>query len=232
MVTIMSDPWLPAAGSGDDPPAAPGYPPPGYPPPGYPPPGYPPPGYAPTGYAPAAYGYPPSYGGLGTPGSIRRTGVSIALFFVTLSLYTFYYNYKVHDEMKRYSGRGIGGGVALLLSFLAGVAMPFVTPAEVGSLYTWRGERPPVNGWTGLWHLLPVILGYIGFFVLLFVSLDVASSSSDSNGSATGAVVALVVSIVVYLGCVIGGGVVWFVKTNGALNRFWLSVGASPVPAL
>jgi hypothetical protein len=165
------------------------------------------------------------------PGQIRRTGVSLLLFFVTFSLYAFFYNFKVHDEMKRFSGRGIGGGIALLLTFLANVAMPFVTPAEVGSLYTYRGQRPPVNGWTGLWHLLPIVLGYIAFFVLVFASLDLASSDSSANGLPTGSVVALVASIAVYVGCVVGGGITWFVKTNGALNRFWLSVGASPEPA-
>jgi hypothetical protein len=77
----------------------------------------------PPGYAPPAYGY--TYDG--PPGRVRPTGTSLLLFVVTLGIYQYVYNYKVHDEMKRHSGRGIGGGIALLLTFLAGVAMPFLT---------------------------------------------------------------------------------------------------------
>ena len=64
---------------------------------------------------------------------------------MTLGIYSYVYNYQVHDEMKRHTGRGLGGGIALLLSLLAGVAMPFLTPNEVGALYTRRGDKPPVR---------------------------------------------------------------------------------------
>jgi hypothetical protein len=157
------------------------------------------------------------------PGQIRSTGSCIGLAVVTLGIYIFVYNYKVHDEMKRYSGRGVGGGIALLLTFVANVAMPFVTPAEVGNLYALRGERPPVNGWTGLWFLIPAIGGYIAYIIAL-VTVTVSSSGSTTNDLAVGLL------FLVYLVAVIGGGVTWFIKTNSALNRFWASVGA-PVGA-
>jgi hypothetical protein len=193
-----------------------GYPPPGY---GAPPPPYgaPPPPYG----APPAYGYPQSYG-YGWPGQIRATGKTILLVVCTLGIYIFVYNYKVHDEMKRYSGRGVGGGIALLLTFVANFAMPFVTPAEVGSLYSLRGERPPVNGWTGLWFLLP----YIGGYILMMFALFAVAFDTTSSGTAGGIVV--VTFFLLYFASVIAGSVIWFVKTNGALNRFWESVG---VPA-
>jgi hypothetical protein len=206
-------------------PPVPYAPPAGYGPPPYaysPPPGYgpPPPGYGPPGYGPVV----PSYGGgwYGPPGRIRPNGTTIALFICTLGIYGYVYNYQVHSEMKRHSGRGIGGGIALLLTFFASVAMPFVTPAEVGSLYSIRGERPPVNGWTGLWILLPLF----GSYFLLFIGIvfgTVISSDSD-GGSSTASIVALSVWIVLLFAGALTCGIVWLVKTNGALNRYWESL--------
>jgi hypothetical protein len=122
---------------------------------------------------------------LGTPpiGKIRNTGTCVLLSIVTLGVYTWYWYYKTHEEMKQHSGTGIGGPLALILAMFVGVAMPFVTPSEVGGLYERRGQAKPVSGSTGLWFLL---LGWF-FFV---------------------------------------GAIVWFVKTNGALNAYWRSLGA------
>jgi Domain of unknown function (DUF4234) len=235
----MTDPYLPPS----DPPADP--PPPSGPPAGYPAGGYyAPPPPTPYGWAQGGYGAPPgSYGApvgwqggygppgaYGPPGRIRSTSVSIVLFICTLGIYTYVYNYKVHSEMKAHSGRGIGGGIALLLSFLANVAMPFVTPAEVGSLYARRGESEPVNGWTGLWVLLSVIGGYIVIFVGLLATLGV-SDSNNNNGTqtlSTGSGIALALVILAFAVLVLGGLGTWFVKTNGALNRYWESVGVTP----
>jgi hypothetical protein len=163
----------------------------------------------------------------GPAGKVRPTGASIALFVVTLGIYGFVYNYSVHDEMKRHSGRGIGGGVALLLSFLAGVAMPFVTPAEVGSLYSRRGFPEPVNGWTGLWYVGPAIAGYLAFFVLLFatVALNVHQTTHGASAAPPWHIFAGVgIAFLVYVAALAAGGIAWFVKTNGALNRYWESL--------
>lgn len=117
----------------------------------------------------------PQYGP-GTVGKVRGTGFGIAIYIVTLGIYGWYWFFKSHDEMKRHSGQGIGGAIALLLAILAGIVMPFVTSHEVGKLYEARGQEPPVKAITGLWILLPIV-----------------------------------------------GAIVWFVKTNGALNDYWKS---------
>ncbi len=116
-------------------------------------------------------------------GKVRDTGTCFLLMIVTLGFYSWYWYFATHDEMKRHSGEGIGGGIALLLAILVGVVMPFLNSNEVGHLYERRGQKPPVTALTGLWALL---LGWF-FFV---------------------------------------GAIVWFVKTNSALNDYWRSLGA------
>ncbi|MET1058601.1 MAG: DUF4234 domain-containing protein [Nocardioides sp.] len=129
--------------------------------------------------APAQYAPPMGHGPVG---KIRGTGVCVLLLFVTFGIYSLYWYYSTHDEMKRHSGQGLGGGLALLLAFFVGFAMPYLTSNEVGELYGRSGRSKPVSGLTGLWY-------FPGMLILV-------------------------------------GPIVWFVKTNGALNAYWRSVGA------
>ncbi len=153
----------------------------------------PPSGYGdPAGYGgPAPYGAGPGYGAPAFPGSspaggpigrVRGTGFGIALFVVTFGLYGLYWYFAVHDELKRHTGEGLGGPMALIISVVVGAASPFLTSHEVGQLYTRRGQPTPVTALTGLWVVPGALL--------------------------------LVLPIV------------WFVKTNGALNAYWRSLGA------
>ena len=112
-------------------------------------------------------------------GQLRSTGTCILLTIVTLGIYSLFWYYKTHDEMKAHTGTGLGGGIALLLALFVGIVMPFITANEVGGMYERRGQAKPVSAATGAWIILPLI-----------------------------------------------GSIVWFVKTNGALNDYWRSVGA------
>jgi len=107
----------------------------------------------------------------------------ILLTIVTLGIYTWVWYFKTHEEMKRHSGVGIGGGIALVLAIFVAIVMPFLSSSEVGGLYERRGQAAPVSAMTGLWALL-----LAWFFGL--------------------------------------GLIIWFVKTNGALNAYWRSLGA------
>lgn len=118
----------------------------------------------------------------GPVGKVRGTGVCILLAVVTFGIYTAVWYYQTHEEMKRHSGQGLGGVVALLLALFVGIVMPYLTSSEVGGLYERRGQRAPVTGLTGLWYFPGLIL--------------------------------------------LVGPIVWFVKTNGALNAYWRSSGA------
>lgn len=150
------------------------------PPPMSPPP---PPAGPPIGYQAAApLGHVFAGQGSGPIGRVRPTGICLLLTVVTLGIYPLVWFYQVHEEMKRHTGQGLGGAVALILGFFISFVMSFLSPAEVGALYERRGQRPPVTALTGLWATL-------GALILI-------------------------------------GPIVWFVKTNGALNAYWRSVGA------
>jgi len=101
---------------------------------------------------------------------------------VTLGIYGWVWYFQTHEEMKKHSGDGLGGAIALVLAIFVGIMMPYLTSSEVGKLYERRGQQPPVSAVTGLWSF-PGIL-------------------------------------------IIVGPVVWFVKTNRALNDYWRSLGA------
>jgi hypothetical protein len=127
--------------------------------------------------APHRYGQPQ-----GPVGQVRGTGVQLLLLVVTLGIWGLVYLYLTHDEMKRHTGEGIGGVVALVLAFFVGAASPFLLSHEVGQLYERRGWARPVSAATGL-LVIP------GFLLLVLP-------------------------------------IVWFVRTNHALNQYWRSVGA------
>lgn len=118
----------------------------------------------------------------GVPGKRRGTAFVILIGIVTLGFYWWYWAYKTADELKRYTGDGLGGVLALVIWILVSPVMAFVIPAEIGNMYAREGQPKPVTGWTGLW-LFP-------FGVLLIPAI------------------------------------VWFVKVQGSLNRFWESKGA------
>jgi hypothetical protein len=127
------------------------------------------------GQPPAGYGYPgqpmpavpadAQYAGPQGPiGHMRPTGMTILLFFVTLGIWSFIYYYQTQEEMKRHSGEGIGGVIALVLSIFVGIVSPFILSHEVGQLYSRRGQEPPVTALTALWFF-PGALILVGPFV-------------------------------------------------------------------
>lgn len=162
--------------------------PPSVPPPteGFPPPPPPPapplPQYVAPPDAPPATPYVAPMG-MGPLGKIRPTGICILLAIVTLGIYTLVWWFLVHEELKRHTGRGLGGLVALLLSLFVGIVMPYFTSHEVGAARKAAGQEEKVTGVTGLWY-------FPGIFILV-------------------------------------GPIVWFVKTNAALNEYWASRGAT-----
>ena len=129
----------------------------------------PPPGPAPQPpYAyPSAPGVPSSMAydqPTGELGRIRPTGMTILLVIVTLGIWAFVYYYQVFEEMRRHSGRGLGGVLALVISIIIGVVTPFLMSNEVGELYERRGMQKPVSALTALWYF-PGMLILVGPFI-------------------------------------------------------------------
>ena len=127
----------------------------------------------------AAYGSAP-----GPIGNVRSTGTCFLLCIVTFGFYTLYWFYKTHEEMKRHTGTGLGGGLGLVLAFFISIVMYFLTPSEVGGMYERRGMRSPVSGVTGLWALL---LGWF-FFVGLIVWFVKVNGALNAYWRSQGAV--------------------------------------------
>src|SRR5213083_2757369 len=100
----------------------------------------------------------------GPLGETRSVGLSILWFVLTLSIYGFYWVFKTQEEMKRYSGNGIGGVLGLVIYFLISPVTFFVVPSEVSYMYEdLDGEKAPVRGIYGLWILLPLVGPLIWF---------------------------------------------------------------------
>ena len=118
----------------------------------------------------------------GPIGNTRSIGLSILWAILTLGIYSLVWTYKSQEEVKRYSGNGVGGVLGLVIALVIGPVTYFIVPSEIRYMYEdLDGQTSPVRGTTGFWILLPL-----------------------------------------------AGPIVWFVKVQGALNRYWQSKGAAP----
>ena len=90
----------------------------------------------------------------------------ILLTVVTFGIYSLVWFYSTHDEMKRHTGHGLGGGLALLLAFLVGIVMPYITSSEVGVLYERAAAKAGQRG-TGLWYFpgMLILIGPLVWFI-------------------------------------------------------------------
>jgi len=96
----------------------------------------------------------------GPIGHMRPTGMTILLFFVTFGIWSLIYYYQSQEEMRRHSGEGVGGVIALVLAIFVGIVSPFILSNEVGNLYERRGQQKPVSAVTALWF-------FPGMFILV-----------------------------------------------------------------
>jgi len=100
----------------------------------------------------------------GPVGNTRSIGLSILWAVLTLGIYAFFWVYKTQEEMKRYSGNGVGGVVGLVIFIVLSPVTFFIVPSEVRYMYEELDKgNSPVNGIYGLWFLLPLIGPLIWF---------------------------------------------------------------------
>jgi hypothetical protein len=103
-------------------------------------------------------------GARGPVGHTRSIGLSILWAVLTLGIYTLIWTYKTQEEIKRYSGNGIGGVLGLVICIVISPVTFFVVPSEVRYMYeNLDGDHSPVRGIYGLWFLLPLIGPLIWF---------------------------------------------------------------------
>lgn len=100
----------------------------------------------------------------GPVGNTRSIGLSILWAVLTLGIYTFIWTYKTQEEIKRYSGNGVGGVIGLVIYILISPVTFFLVPSETRYMYEdLDGHRSPVRGIYGLWFLLPLLGSLIWF---------------------------------------------------------------------
>ncbi|MGI9603269.1 MAG: DUF4234 domain-containing protein [Acidimicrobiales bacterium] len=96
--------------------------------------------------------------GTGQLGSRRSLGLIILLSIVTCGIWTIVWSFQNGEELKRYTGNGIGGvGYLFITMFISPVTM-FLMAGEVEQMYRAEGNQdPPITTIWGLWFLLPLI---------------------------------------------------------------------------
>ena len=100
----------------------------------------------------------------GPVGNTRSIGLCILWAVLTLGIYTFIWTYKTQEEIKRYSGNGVGGVIGLVIYILISPVTFFLVPSETRYMYEdLDGQRSPVRGIYGLWFLLPLVGSLIWF---------------------------------------------------------------------
>ena len=122
----------------------------------------------------------PKSAATGSIGEIRAPLTVSLLTLVTCGIYGIYWYYKNFDEMKNYSGEGVGGVVGLLLALFCGIIAVFLLPAEVGNLYAKEGKDKPVSAMTAFWNLIPLL----GFFIFVFKVQGALNDFWSSKGAA------------------------------------------------
>ena len=106
----------------------------------------------------------------GNPGPLGKPrGILFVLLIslITFGIYTIYWAYKTHEELKQHTGEGLGGVLGLVVWILVSPVNAFVIPSEIGKMYNRAGRASPITGWTGLWFfpfgifLIPLIVWFV-----------------------------------------------------------------------
>lgn len=81
----------------------------------------------------------------------------ILLTIVTCGVWAVVWAYQNGDELQRFSGKGLGGPVHLVVTILLSPVTMFLLAGEVEQRYRDDDQDPPITTIWGLWFLLPVI---------------------------------------------------------------------------
>jgi hypothetical protein len=121
----------------------------------------------------------PKSAATGSIGEIRAPMTVALLSIVTCGIYGAYWYYKNFEELKNYSGEGLGGALGLILTIFCGITV-FILPHEVGKLYEREGKDKPVSALTAFWNLIPLL----GFFIFVFKVQGALNDFWSAKGAA------------------------------------------------
>lgn len=107
-----------------------------------------------SSYPQAAYQPAPFQGGkIGTP---TAAGKQVLLFIVTFGIMGYVWTYRQHEDIKAFSGEGVGGGLGIVLC-LFGVT-PWLLSHEVNTyLYQRTGRESPITWKAGFYCFIPFV---------------------------------------------------------------------------
>jgi hypothetical protein len=99
----------------------------------------------------------------GQVGNTRSIPLSILWAILTIGIYTYVWTFRTQEEMKKYTGDGMGGWLGLVVYLVFSPITYFVIPSEIKTMYVRDGRPEPITAWWGLWFLLPIIGSLIWF---------------------------------------------------------------------
>lgn len=139
-------------------------------------PGRPPPPSPAT--AVGGFGVAPVSGGLGKR---RSAWLVILLTIVTCGIWAVVWAYQNGDELQRFSGKGLGGVVHLIVTILISPVTMFLLAGEVEQRYRDDGQEPPITTLWGLWFLLPIIGNFIWYLRIQNAINDYWTAHGQTN---------------------------------------------------
>jgi hypothetical protein len=92
----------------------------------------------------------------GRIGTCTAPGKQILLTIVTFGIMAYVWTYRQHEEIKAFSGEGLGGGLGILTCMVG--LTPFLLSGEVDkNLYQRTGGPSPVSVTTGFYCFIPFV---------------------------------------------------------------------------
>lgn len=114
-------------------------------------------------------------------GKRRSPGLVILLTLVTCGVWAVVWAFQNGDELQRFSGKGLGGVVHLVVTILLSPVTMFTLAAEVEQLYRDDGQEPPITVIWGLWFLLPIIGNFVWYLRIQDAINDYWTAHGQTN---------------------------------------------------
>ena len=96
-------------------------------------------------------------------GPYYSPGLVILLMIVTLGIWGIFWTYRTNEDLKKYTGTGLGGVLGIVIYLLISVVLMFTIPNEIKGMYEREGRKSPVGPLWGLWFLLPIIGNFVWY---------------------------------------------------------------------